>query len=119
MSIARHCCFLCLLMFSGSASAAETVTVRPRDTGEALINPKMGWTMHFYSNVARNYGSKLEPSDTLDDFPGVSTVYLRLQAIWKLGSGPDTRVGGAVSCQFHVDPRSAEKKQKDGPVCLR
>ena len=34
--------------------------------------------MHFYSNVARNYGSKLEPSDTLEDFPGVSTVYLRL-----------------------------------------
>jgi hypothetical protein len=61
-----------------SVSAAETVTVTPVDTGEALINPGMGWTMHFYSNVPRNYGSKLEPSDTLDDFPGVSTVYLRL-----------------------------------------
>lgn len=59
-------------------SAEETITVRPEDTGGALINPGMGWTMHFYSNVARNYGSKLEPSDTLDDFPGVSTVYLRL-----------------------------------------
>ena len=59
-------------------SAEETITVRPEDTGRALINPGMGWTMHFYSNVARNYGSKLEPSDTLDDFPGVSTVYLRL-----------------------------------------
>ena len=34
--------------------------------------------MHFYSNVARNYGSRLKPSDTLDDFPGVSTVCLRL-----------------------------------------
>lgn len=34
--------------------------------------------MHFYSNVAGNYGSKLAPSDTLDDFPGLSVVYLRL-----------------------------------------
>jgi hypothetical protein len=38
----------------------------------------MGWTMHFYSNSPENYGSKLEPSDTLDDFPGLSTVYLRV-----------------------------------------
>jgi len=30
----------------------------------------MGWTMHFYSNIITNYGSKLKPSDTLDDFPG-------------------------------------------------
>ncbi len=59
-------------------SAKGTITVKPEDTGKALINPGMGWTMHFYSNVACNYGSKLEPSDTLDDFPGVSTVYLRL-----------------------------------------
>ena len=34
--------------------------------------------MHFYSNLLVNYGSKLEPSDVLDDFPGLSTVYLRL-----------------------------------------
>ncbi|PQJ28791.1 beta-galactosidase [Rubritalea profundi] len=58
--------------------AQDTTTVKPEDTGKVLINPGMGWTMHFYSNVARNYGSKLEPSDTLEDFPGVSTVYLRL-----------------------------------------
>ena len=55
-----------------------TNAVRLRDTGEALINPDMGWTMHFYSNIISNYGSKLEPSDTLDDFPGLSTVYLRV-----------------------------------------
>jgi hypothetical protein len=62
-------------------SAAETPelrVVRPADTGEALVNPGMGWTMHFYSNIPANYGSKLEPSDTLDDFPGLSTVYLRV-----------------------------------------
>ena len=58
--------------------AADRVTVRPADTGAALVNPDMGWTMHFYSNVTDNYGSKLEPSDTLDDFPGLSTVYLRV-----------------------------------------
>jgi hypothetical protein len=58
--------------------ADESVTVTTRDTGVALVNPGMGWTMHFYSNVATNYGSKLSPADTLDDFPGLSTVYLRL-----------------------------------------
>ena len=61
-----------------SASAVSNITIRPLDTGEALVNPDMGWTMHFYSNIPENYGSKLEPSDTLDDFPGLSTVYLRV-----------------------------------------
>ncbi len=56
----------------------DLVTVRPADTGAALVNPEMGWTMHFYSNIPQNYGSKFEPSDTLDDFPGLSTVYLRV-----------------------------------------
>jgi len=32
---------------------------------------------HYYDNVPRNYGSKLAPSDTLDDFPGLTVVYLR------------------------------------------
>ncbi len=56
----------------------ECVSVKTQDTGAALVNPAMGWTMHFYSNVPANYGSKLTPADTLDDFPGLSTVYLRL-----------------------------------------
>ena len=54
------------------------VTVRPVDMGEALVNPGMGWTFHFYSNMIRNYGSRLEPSDTLDDWPGLSVIYLRV-----------------------------------------
>lgn len=54
------------------------VTVHPANHGKALINPAMGWTMHFYSNDPKNYGSQLEPADTLDDFPGLSTVYLRV-----------------------------------------
>ncbi|MBE0543607.1 MAG: DUF4832 domain-containing protein [Verrucomicrobia bacterium] len=58
--------------------ADNSVTVKTRDTGAPLVNPGMGWTMHFYSNVPANYGSKLSPADTLDDFPGLSTVYLRI-----------------------------------------
>ncbi|MDA3925006.1 MAG: DUF4832 domain-containing protein [Kiritimatiellae bacterium] len=72
--------FFVLMMFFAVAtlSAQERVTVNPVDTGKALVNPGMGWTMHFYSNVPKNYGSKLEPVDTVDDFPGLSTVYLRI-----------------------------------------
>ncbi len=54
------------------------IVVHPQDTGEALVNPGMGWVLHHYDNVAFHYGGKLEPSDTVDDFPGVTTVYLRI-----------------------------------------
>jgi len=64
--------------FAGSLRADDTETVNPTDHGRALINPDMGWTLHFYSNGLRNYGSRLEPSDTVDDFPGLSVVYLRI-----------------------------------------
>jgi len=67
-----------LLSVSFSACAANRYTVHPQDTDQALVNPGMGWTMHFYSNLTSNYGSKLAPSDTLDDFPGLSVVYLRV-----------------------------------------
>ncbi len=81
-----------LLPVSGGLHAAEALprvkpnqaevgsewVVQPLDTGAALVNPAMGWTLHFYSNAPKNYGSKLLPSDTVDDFPGLSTVYLRL-----------------------------------------
>lgn len=67
-----------LLRLSSSAAEAPHVLVRPEDTGEALVNPGMGWTLHFYSNFIENYGSKLEPSDTLDDWPGLSVIYLRV-----------------------------------------
>jgi hypothetical protein len=53
-------------------------TVRLEDTGEALVNPGMGWVLHYYDNSLTNYGSRLAPSDTLTDFPGLSTIYLRL-----------------------------------------
>jgi hypothetical protein len=61
-----------------SSTSPASHVVRPADTGAALVNPDMGWTMMYYSNVLTNYGSKLEPSDTLEDFPGLSVIYLRL-----------------------------------------
>lgn len=71
--------FAAVLALCASLSAREErVTARTTDTSEALVNPGMGWTMHFYSNIPANYGSKLAPDDTLDDFPGLSTVYLRI-----------------------------------------
>lgn len=59
-------------------SANKIKHFNPSDHGKALINPGMGWTMHFYSNLLPNYGSKLKAADTLDDFPGLSTIYLRI-----------------------------------------
>lgn len=68
---------LLLLICLCTAGAQENV-VRPKDTGAALVNPSMGWTLMFYSNIPTNYGSKLAPSNTVDDFPGLSVVYLRV-----------------------------------------
>lgn len=63
---------------SGTPAAVPLVKVNPQDHGKALINPLMGWTMHFYDNSIHHYGADLEPSDTVEEFPGLSTVYLRL-----------------------------------------
>ena len=57
---------------------AERVVVHPKDTGRALVNPGMGWQFHHYDNNIRNYGVNLDPSDTVDEFPGLSSIYLRL-----------------------------------------
>lgn len=67
-----------LLCVFAAADAEEHIVVYPEDTGEALVNPSMGWKLNFYSNILDNYGSRLAPSDTLDDFPGLSCIYLRL-----------------------------------------
>ncbi len=76
------CFFISLLTAfvaaSGFATANQTTTIKPSDNGEVLINPGMGWTAKFYSNYTRHFGSFMEPSDVLDRFPGVSTVYLRV-----------------------------------------
>jgi len=67
-----------LVLAAAGAWAEERVSVQPADNGAALVNPMMGWKLNFYSNILANYGSKTEPSDTLDDFPGLSCIYLRL-----------------------------------------
>ena len=56
----------------------ERVVVRPPDNSEALINPRMGWVHHYYDNTLAHYGNREEPHDTLQDFPGLSVIYLRL-----------------------------------------
>ncbi len=61
-----------------SAPDEATTRVRPRDNGAVLSNPGMGWVLHYYDNVPANYGSRLKPSDTVDDFPGLTVVYLRI-----------------------------------------
>lgn len=65
-----------------TAIAAQTgdnrVVVHPKDTGAALVNPGMGWQFHHYDNNIVRYGLELEPSDTVDEFPGLSSIYLRL-----------------------------------------
>ena len=61
-----------------SLFGADRTVVEPVDDGRALINPNMGWTMHFYSNETAHYGCRLEPSDSLDWFEGCSVVYLRV-----------------------------------------
>ncbi|MCX8066011.1 MAG: DUF4832 domain-containing protein [Candidatus Hydrogenedentes bacterium] len=68
------------LLLSYVVSAEDTTweTLILTDTGSALVNPGMGWVLHFYDNAPYNYGSKLEPSDTVDDFPGLAVVYLRI-----------------------------------------
>lgn len=71
-----------VFVFAGYAicvlGESPLTTVRPADNGAALVNPMMGWTLHFYSDYLENYGSRLAPSDTLDDFPGLSCVFMRL-----------------------------------------
>ena len=63
---------------SSLASDKEDVTVRPADNGAELVNPGMGWVLHYYDNLPAHYGSKLLPSDTLDDWPGLTVNYLRI-----------------------------------------
>ena len=61
----------------GVAAPARTI-VRPEATREALINPGMGWVFYHFDNSNWNYGADTPPGDTLDWFPGCSTVYFRI-----------------------------------------
>ena len=54
----------------------------------------MGWVFHHYDNGLSNYGADLAPSDTVDEFPGASTVYLRLA--WSYVEPEEGRFNWAV-----------------------
>ena len=73
--LAAACLFL---GFCRTPLAAQTRKAFPEDNGKALVNPGMGWMLYYYSNILDTYGSRLEPSDVVADFPGMSTVFLRL-----------------------------------------
>lgn len=76
-SLTRHMMLAILLLFSTIVWAQQT-SFTPTDNGKALVNPGMGWQLYFYSNVLDHYGSKLDPEDTVDEFPGVGVVFMRI-----------------------------------------
>ncbi len=61
-----------------AAEGERMQTRRFSDNGAELTNPGMGWALHYYDNVPKNYGSRLAPSDLLPDWPGLSFIYLRI-----------------------------------------
>ncbi len=61
-----------------SLSNANVNKLKFTDNGKALVNPNMGWVHHYYSGRTGNYGYYLEPSDSLDWFPGASVQYMRI-----------------------------------------
>ena len=63
---------------AAACCAAQAVTVKPENTDEILVNPDLGLVMFHYSNRQWAYGQLQERGDTLDWFPGVSTIYFRL-----------------------------------------
>ena len=103
-----------LLALAGVLSAAEPqrVEVRPQDNGAALVNPGMGWVFHHYDNGLSRYGLELAPSDTVDDFPGASTIYLRLA--WSYIEPEEGRFRWAV-----VDSAAQRWIAKGKKICLR
>ena len=71
-------CLFSLALLATLTPAATPTVVNPQDTGIALINPGMGLMFHHYDNSITTYTVDLAPSDTVPEFPGVSTVYIRL-----------------------------------------
>lgn len=70
------------LALASARGAGELTRCRLADNGAELRNPGMGWVLHYYDNVPSNYGSRLAPSDTLADWPGLGASYLRIPWAW-------------------------------------
>ena len=56
----------------------SVTVVRPQATDDVLINPGMGLVYYHHDDRVWMYGTGIAPDDTLDWFPGISTVYFRL-----------------------------------------
>ena len=68
-----------LVAVAAMTSSAVAMTIEPKNTDEALINPGMGLVHYAYSSRIWAYDTGLEPGDTLDDLiPGTSVAYMRL-----------------------------------------
>ena len=48
------------------------------DSTRVCNNPHKGWCIHYYDNSISNYGNRLRNDDSLQDFPGLNDIYLRL-----------------------------------------
>jgi hypothetical protein len=68
------------LTFGGiqGVSGEERQVVYPKDNGQALLNPDLGWNFpYFTDNGDNHYGGRSAPDDTLDWFPGCNCIYFR------------------------------------------
>jgi hypothetical protein len=69
---------LVLMGWSSPSMGEQRTVVYPADSGAELGNPGMGWIFPYYDNSLDGYGARLEPSDTVDDFPGLAVIQLRI-----------------------------------------
>lgn len=106
------------------AKAAQVVCVRPEATRDALVNPGMGLVYCPCDGNLWKYGAATRPSETLDWFPGMGVVWVRLP--WRDLVGADgrtrwdvidtfARVWSAKGRQFAVSVFGADmpRKMKD------
>ncbi len=61
-----------------TTSANGWTRVTREDTGQVCDNPGMGWVLYYYDQHMGRYGARLAPCDTVDDFPGVSVIYMAI-----------------------------------------
>lgn len=72
---------ICAPLFAAwivAAAEDDISVIRPAAIRDALINPGMGWVHFHYSNRLWAYGGQQPAGDTLDWFPGCSTIYFRI-----------------------------------------
>jgi hypothetical protein len=76
-----------VLLLSAAAALAQSVVIRPLETGDVLVNPGMGiQTFQRFNGDAINPGrrwsevgpeGKIQPAGTKPDFPAAAVAYLR------------------------------------------